>query len=478
MALSPDNVVTNFINALTKLPADADTTSTLGPILAPPLALEQHLRQEFAKGTIVQDPYAGLLDFFSTPLPVRLARTRTGLPQGDPYLMPLEPELRRARGEPWCVESIAEFRKNWDIFTHGVLAELRDWKNIIVAGGSVLACMTPIWPADNRTKLQTYHSQAYASSDVDIFLWGMDEEEAKKKMVVIYNAITESVPWDVVCVRRANTVSIYTQYPHRQVQIVLRLYQSPAEALAGFDIDCCVVCYDGERIWANPRATAACIAQRNTIDLTRRSPSYELFNPFLWDMPRGLARLVVLEGCRQSYYLNFSFPSNRKALERKDIIKYLEGDADDTEENNYDHTVLQVPYASGWDAASIKQLLSKKVSISLNLQDTAAYGNLHIQEDIISSEYNLRNTDRHLHRHVLFVCDKIQDCFGNFCASCPAPRDDEERKLQQEEEKIYIHGPLRFIRDNPGRQLVGSFYPLTANDWTAEAYDESEPMVM
>ena len=35
------------------------------------------------------------------------------------------------------------------------------------------------------------------------------------------------------------------QYPYRPVQIVLRLYHSPAEILAGFDIDVPCCAYDG-----------------------------------------------------------------------------------------------------------------------------------------------------------------------------------------------------------------------------------------
>lgn len=35
------------------------------------------------------------------------------------------------------------------------------------------------------------------------------------------------------------------QYPYRAVQIVLRLYQSPAEVLAGFDVDAPCCAYDG-----------------------------------------------------------------------------------------------------------------------------------------------------------------------------------------------------------------------------------------
>jgi hypothetical protein len=66
------------------------------------------------------------------------------------------------------------------------------------------------------------------------------------------------------------------QYPYRSVQIVLRLYSSPAEVLAGFDVDAPCCAYDGDRVWASPRAIIAMMRQSNTVDMTRRSPSYEV----------------------------------------------------------------------------------------------------------------------------------------------------------------------------------------------------------
>ena len=69
---------------------------------------------------------------------------------------------------------------------------------------------------------------------------------------------------------------LQAQYPYRTIQIILRLYHSPAEILAGFDVDSACVAYDGSRVLANPRAVIAMMRQANTIDITRRSPSYEV----------------------------------------------------------------------------------------------------------------------------------------------------------------------------------------------------------
>jgi len=63
---------------------------------------------------------------------------------------------------------------------------------------------------------------------------------------------------------------------HRHIQIVLRLYSSPAEILMGFDIDSCCVGFDGETVWALPRCRRAILKGYNLVDLTRRSLTYEI----------------------------------------------------------------------------------------------------------------------------------------------------------------------------------------------------------
>jgi hypothetical protein len=77
-------------------------------------------------------------------------------------------------------------------------------------------------------------------------------------------------------VRSKNVITLVSQYPYRYIQIILRLYHSPAEVLMGFDVDCCSVGYDGQNVWVLPRAQNALVRQQNTVDMTRRSPSYEM----------------------------------------------------------------------------------------------------------------------------------------------------------------------------------------------------------
>ena len=92
------------------------------------------------------------------------------------------------------------------------------------------------------------------------------------------------------------------------------------QVLVGFDVDCCSVAYDGTRVLVTPRAHNAIISQYNTLDMSRRSPSYEmrlakyarrgfevlvpnlqrdLINPQVMEAPfskvHGMGRLLLLE---------------------------------------------------------------------------------------------------------------------------------------------------------------------------------------
>lgn len=76
--------------------------------------------------------------------------------------------------------------------------------------------------------------------------------------------------------RSAYAISIVSQFPYRHIQIILRLYSSPAEILMGFDVDSCSCGFDGKQVYMTPRCHQALVRQMNTVDMTRRSPTYEM----------------------------------------------------------------------------------------------------------------------------------------------------------------------------------------------------------
>jgi len=91
---------------------------------------------------------------------------------------------------------------------------------------------------------------------------------------------------------------------------------------------------------------------------------------------------------------------------------------------------------------------------------------LYTKDLLLNAQWNQgKDREVYLHRHPAFFGEAehvIHDC----CGFCPAPTTDEERKIVEEESKIYVSGDISFLKDDPGRQEIGSFNPITETDWT------------
>ncbi|KAG8935884.1 hypothetical protein FRC02_005883 [Tulasnella sp. 418] len=412
------------------------------------------------------------------------------------HIMPLTDDTRRKHGEPCIAQTLEEFQNRWSIFTEGSLSQLTDWSNVIAAGGSVLACLLPL-PAhvvakgSKRAIRKYYHSEGYPASDVDLFLYGLTPEQAEVKANLIFESIRDSVPWEVTAVRTKHAVSIHCQYPYRPVQIILRLYASPAEILAGFDVDSSCVAYDGQRVLASPRAIVALMTQCNTVAMDRRSPSYEVrltkyaargfeisvpdlhrqdIDPSIFERSitrvQGLGRLLVLERLstpeqRESFIADRrrmrgrpevyqSWRRNRLRVTKGDLKAAAIQNLDGIEMNDYE-VAFHVPYGPGIDARKVEKLI--------------------YQTDLgMNSTFNPKNKDRRLHRHPAFF-GTMKEVLADCCEHCPVPKDEEEKELQGKEDEQYIRGPVTFMQEDPGRQsITGSFNPIDSGEWSAQAY--------
>jgi hypothetical protein len=173
-----------FLKRITSLPTGPGIS--LNDALQSSLDDEAELRKLFAADKTnrrLNDPYVGLVDVFDAPVAARTTRARIVKDDDDlsrKYVMPLSGKNRRKEGTPSMVKDLDEFKKNWAIFTESSLSQLFDWNNVVAAGGAVLACLTPLSEAAKESKRSIrkyYHSAAYPSSDIDLFLWGMDAEQ-------------------------------------------------------------------------------------------------------------------------------------------------------------------------------------------------------------------------------------------------------------------------------------------------------------
>eukprot|EP00698_Gefionella_okellyi_P025514 TRINITY_DN9375_c0_g1_i8.p1 TRINITY_DN9375_c0_g1~~TRINITY_DN9375_c0_g1_i8.p1 ORF type:complete len:1171 (-),score=273.51 TRINITY_DN9375_c0_g1_i8:27-3338(-) len=167
------------------------------------------------------------------------------------------------------------FEDNWNTFTKNVLRGM-DWTGCVVAGGAVLACLLP----DAIDTIALRHNEVsnkhgFGGSDIDMFICGLTEEQADRKIKEIYDSISANLDTNCNVMRTRHAITIVTSFPYRHVQIILRLYQNMQEVIMGFDIDCCAVCYDGKDVYALPRARRAINKQYNVFDASRRSLTYE-----------------------------------------------------------------------------------------------------------------------------------------------------------------------------------------------------------
>ncbi|ODA83814.1 hypothetical protein RJ55_02330 [Drechmeria coniospora] len=468
-------------------------------IVAPYREYEACLRAMFAqdrKNPVLDDPYINVVPLFTDNTKDITTRARDLSQESDEeqarYIMALPDDKRRLHGSPATVADISAFQHNFNVFSESSLVEM-DWSNVVAAGSSVVNCLLPVpdeFTGSKRKLREYYHEKFCPASDVDLFLYGLTHDEAIEKMKHIERAIRDALLNEVTVVRTKYAVTIASQYPVRHVQIVLRVYKSVSEILTGFDIDAAGGAYDGKQVYVTPRALGSFITQINHIDLTRRSPSYENrlskyshrnFEVYWADLDRsridptifersfgrtlGLARLLVLEqlpttSAREDYLnrrrmergrpkkhnnYRFAIRSNIKDSHEDEVADWL------SEEDVSNYHTFTVPYGEKFNAKHIEKLC-------------------YTRDLLLNAEWNQPKERKvYLHRHPAFfgrVDDIVEDC----CGSCPTPASPEEIETADKEAEIYISGKLSFLIDNPGRQQIGSFNPLTKEDWTDMAY--------
>ncbi|KAI1776724.1 ankyrin [Hypoxylon cercidicola] len=485
------NGLANYIDNHPKIP--------VSELMDPYRKFEAKLRELYAQersNPVLDDPYLNVLPLFTKDTPSIKTRARNleaeSLSEKEKYIMSLPDDKRRPNGSPAVVTSLKEFRHNFGVFSESSLAEM-DWSNVVAAGSSVVNCLLPVpdqYGQSKRSLRQYYHEKFCPASDVDLFLYGLTEEQAIEKIKDIETHIRDAILSEVTVVRTKNAITICSQYPTRHVQIVLRVYKSVSEILTGFDIDCSGAAYDGQQVYCTPRALASYITQVNPIDLSRRSPSYENrlskyshrnFEVYWPELDRsridptifersfqrtlGLARLLVLERLPTTNARDEYLKKRREERGRPDLgyryqhrlrgnIKDIHEDevadwVDEDEVSNY-HT-FTIPYGTKFHAKKIEKLCYTK-------------------DLLLNAEWNQpKEREVYLHRHPAFF-GRVQDVIGDCCGACPKPHTPEEIEVAEKESEIYVSGKVSFRIDDPGRQQIGSFSPLTDDDWTEMAY--------
>ena len=139
----------------------------------------------------------------------------------ESYIMPLKDDGRKPDGSPAIVQSLKEFRTNFNVFSESSLVDL-DWSNVVVAGSAVVTSLLAVpekHAASKRALRQYYHEELAPASDVDLFLYGLTEEQAVEKIKQIESNVRDALLVETTTVRTKNTVTIVSRHPVRHVQV-------------------------------------------------------------------------------------------------------------------------------------------------------------------------------------------------------------------------------------------------------------------
>lgn len=176
-----------------------------------------------------------------------LSFTRKDPPKGGLEILD---ELRKR--ELTIQPNSASFCKVFERITHGILRGL-DWSNVLVAGGMALTTLLHTDPSKDNDR-------AVRDPDIDLYIYGLGPEDANRKVEEIHDTWVHNLPATAqarLVVKNAKTINLLSSYPHRRIQIVLKLLPSPTDVLLNFDLDACAIGFDGSRVLMLPRCARA-----------------------------------------------------------------------------------------------------------------------------------------------------------------------------------------------------------------------------
>lgn len=466
----------------------------------------------------LQDADALLVDVFST----RSAfRTDLAYALRDcPFVLQgaFERGWRQKEGGGLSVCARPDFLENWSAYTIGCLSRL-DWTGIVAAGGSVLGCLLPVPPRFRTASERLYYfgkaiipaeaeegrglnmagrelewfdelrggyalpvdfgdssmyddTCGFEAADIDLFLVGLDHQQALDKIRHVY--ATLKTAWGdqdkMLIVRSDTSITFATKWPKRHVQIVLRRYRSIAEVIAGFDIDCCCIAFDGSRVWALPRSQRALNYGFNLVDPSRRSPTYEM-RLYKYSV-RGFSVAVPAFDAKVSPSVAQLPASETQGLTRLLLYSY--------------HARMQKQKWPRWFLDTSEQLKGLEVPKS----DYGPRSELEYLRfgpgtgcPVVDMAVFIQRVRRAVPEIETFpfvaTCDEIERILHwpegeNLSAKGLKPEWLAQHHIANNSKPVTVPSEVQFISNDPGRQYItGAFHP-DDRDWYAQAYGEAD----
>ena len=251
--------------------------------------LEEELRSQYSRDHV---PDYKLINFFEETLPTKIDEI-PGI-------------IKKSPNKFEIVGNLTAFRSNLKRFG---MWQLKNWNNLVLAGGSVTRCLEKLPDQDSDEEDETFPEASF-----EFFIHGVSEKIA---IDMIQNFIVALGNY-IWIVRSENTITIRTVGTY--FSFILRIYRNPLEVLLGFDLDSCKCLYNGENILMLPSCIRSLTHRYNLVrgnserinNTTFEDRIYKYFNcgfsvrtpNFTWDKinakifvetPRkGLARLLNL----------------------------------------------------------------------------------------------------------------------------------------------------------------------------------------
>ena len=185
--------------------------------------------------------------------------------------------------------------------------------NIVACGGSVAKNLMSNPP--------NIYYNSINDEDIDLFFYNLDNENASKLRIEI--ALFLINKWknknDKIKIRILRNEFVTTIYfiekrdeyysKIHSYQLIHRIYPNISSIIGGFDINVCMVAYDGNEIYATPLGTWALKNHTIIIDTKRRSTSFEYrickyynfgFNILFPGLTQEIVNDLVINPCRSS----------------------------------------------------------------------------------------------------------------------------------------------------------------------------------
>lgn len=208
----------------------------------------------------------------------------------------------------------------------------------------------------------------------------------------IYNDIVSDTEEKPLVIRTKNALTISTSYPKRNIQIILKLFQSATEVISNFDLDCVCVAYDGNDVVCLPRFCRSLSTRMNFVDINRFHTQTVAHDArILKYAKRGFGACLLNQ---VELISTGSHIPDSKSLAKLVTLKYQI-----TQKEGYESTYL--PYGPKWNpksleaflkrknAQEIKKLIAKKVIKSeKEYQPFFIYGSLHYVLDTGKDDSN------------------------------------------------------------------------------------------